>query len=167
MTSSDKTRSLEDLARSVSQWRNARKADRVVHCHGVFDLLHIGHIRYLERARQLGDMLVVTVTQDQYVNKGPHRPAFTESLRAEALAALDCVDLVAVNRWPTASEAIRLIGPNVFAKGAEFKGKPTPELLQEEQAVAEIGGEVSYIEDITSSSSSLINRYLDLFPEQT
>src|SRR4051794_11214252 len=68
---------------------------RVVHCHGVFDLLHPGHIRHLTEAKHMGDLLVVTITPDRYVNKGPHRPAFTESLRAEVLAALDVVDFVA------------------------------------------------------------------------
>src|SRR6058998_4306380 len=75
---------------------------RVVQCHGVFDLLHIGHIRHFEQARKLGDLLVVTVTPDRYVNKGAGRPAFPQSLRAEFLAALATIDYVAINKWPTA-----------------------------------------------------------------
>lgn len=62
---------------------------KIVHCHGVFDLLHIGHIRYFEQAKQMGDLLVVTLTPDRFVDKGPGRPAFTESLRAEAVASMD------------------------------------------------------------------------------
>src|SRR5262245_58630364 len=95
---------------------------RIVHCHGVFDLLHIGHIRHFEQARKLGDVLVVTLTPDRFVNKGINRPAFTESLRAEFLSSLRSVDYVAINRWPTAVETIRMLRPAVFAKGSEFRG---------------------------------------------
>jgi rfaE bifunctional protein nucleotidyltransferase chain/domain len=151
----------------ISLLEPVRPGKTVVLCHGVFDLIHIGHIRYLEQARKLGDILVVTLTQDQYVNKGPHRPAFTESVRAEVLAALNCVDYVAINRWPTAVETIHLLKPDIYAKGAEFRDKPTEELLQEQQAVEAVGGEMCFIEDITSSSSTLINRHLDVFPEET
>ena len=66
-----------------------KSGKKIVHCHGVFDLLHIGHIRHYEQAKQLGDLLVVTLTGDQYVNKGPNRPAFPQDLRAEAIAAAE------------------------------------------------------------------------------
>jgi len=69
----DKIRELEELAQILASLRAENK--KIVHCHGVFDLLHIGHIRYFEQARRLGDILVVTVTPDRYVDKGPHRPA--------------------------------------------------------------------------------------------
>ena len=91
---------------------------KMVLCHGVFDLLHIGHIRYFEEAKRLGDILVVTVTPDRYVNKGPHRPAFPERLRSEAIAALECVDYVAINAWPMAVETIRLLRPHLYVKGS-------------------------------------------------
>jgi rfaE bifunctional protein nucleotidyltransferase chain/domain len=137
----------------------------VVHCHGVFDLLHIGHIRYLQKARELGDLLVVTLTADRYVNKGPHRPAFPEQLRASALAALDCVDCVAVSDRPTATEAILELKPHIYAKGAEFRKQMTPELEREQQAAASVGTAVEFIEEITSSSSQLINQHLGLFSD--
>ena len=70
-----------------------REKKVVVHCHGVFDLLHIGHIKHFQQAKKLGDIVVVTLTPDRYVNKGPNRPCFTEKLRAEAIAALDVVAL--------------------------------------------------------------------------
>ena len=65
----DKIQDLDDLAITISKLRSSGKT--IVHCHGVFDLLHIGHIRHLERARRMGDVLVVTVTPDHFVNKGP------------------------------------------------------------------------------------------------
>src|SRR5437762_7877076 len=109
MASNGKVHALEDLAITLDRLRAAGK--RVVHCHGVFDLLHIGHVRHFEQAGQLGDVLVVTLTPDRFVNKGGGRPAFTETLRAEFVAALACVDYVAVNRWPSAVETIRLLRP--------------------------------------------------------
>jgi len=74
--------SLEELGSIISALKTRGK--RIVHCHGVFDLLHIGHIRYFEQAKILGDILVVTITPDIYVNKGPHRPIFTSRSRRRA-----------------------------------------------------------------------------------
>lgn len=156
-----KIKSLAELAELVQRERAAGRC--VVHCHGVFDLLHIGHIRYLQKARESGDLLIVTLTPDRYVNKGPHRPAFPEELRRDALAALDCIDYVAINEWPTAVEALRCLRPDVYAKGAEYRDAKTPELLAEEQAAAEFGCRVEFITEVTSSSSHLINNYLSLF----
>jgi rfaE bifunctional protein nucleotidyltransferase chain/domain len=157
--------SLEDLAAAIKPLRAA--GQRIVHCHGVFDLLHIGHVRHFEQARQFGDVLVVTLTPDRFVNKGVGRPAFTESLRAEFLAALGCVDYVAINRWPTAVEAIRLLRPNVFAKGSEFRGlnDTIGHVAQEAEAVREVGGEIAFTEDLVYSSSGLINQYLSPYPD--
>ncbi|MDP6506393.1 MAG: ATPase, T2SS/T4P/T4SS family, partial [Planctomycetota bacterium] len=144
-----------------------RGEKRIVHCHGVFDLLHIGHIRYLGQARALGDLLVVTATPDRFVNKGPGRPAFPENLRAEAMAALDCVDYVAINDWPTASETIAELRPHIYAKGAEYRDHKTPEILKEEEAARIAKTEIAFIEDITSSSSHLINQHLSPLSEET
>lgn len=167
MVGNEKIKTLDELIEILDRLRRKNQRKNVIHCHGVFDLLHIGHIRYLERAKNLADILVVTLTQDRYVNKGPHRPAFTESMRAEVLAALDCVDYVAVNKWATAVETIKLLRPNIYAKGAEYKDNRTEEILSEVAAVESVGCQIEYIEDITSSSSQLINRHLDIFPEKT
>lgn len=154
----------EELVRIVAEGR--RDAKTIVHCHGVFDLLHIGHIRYLQSARELGDLLVVTVTPDEYVNKGPHRPVFEEKLRAQSLAALDCVDYVSINRWPTATETLRRLQPHVYVKGAEYRGRKTPELMDEETEAAALGIRVEFIADVTSSSSALINSYFSPFADE-
>ncbi|MBI4596076.1 MAG: adenylyltransferase/cytidyltransferase family protein, partial [Candidatus Tectomicrobia bacterium] len=160
----DKIKSLEQLAKTITSLRAESK--KMVHCHGVFDLLHIGHIRHFEQAKKLGDTLVVTVTPDRYVNKGPHRPAFTEDLRAEAIAALDCVDYVAINNWPTAVETIKLLKPDIYAKGADYKDAAkdhTGKIIDEEAAVKAVGSKIAFTEDITFSSSSLINKHLPVF----
>lgn len=157
---------LQTIHNSLEELRAQGK--RIVLCHGVFDLLHIGHIRYLRGAKGQGDILVVTVTPDRFVDKGPGHPAFNEQLRLEAIAALDCVDFAAINEWPTAEQTLRLLKPHVYAKGAEFKnledstGKIGPEV-----AVAkEMGADIIFVEDIVFSSSNLINRYLSTFSEE-
>lgn len=158
-----KIRPIDDLPALLGATRGGRI---VVQCHGVFDLMHIGHIRHFQEARKHGDILVVTITPDRYVNKGPHRPAFTETLRAEAIAALDCVDYVAINRWPTAVQAIHLLRPNVYAKGSDYRDQAsdhTGGIALERQAVVECGGAIVFTDEITFSSSALLNRHMSAF----
>lgn len=161
-----KMKSLEDLAVTLATLRSA--GSRIVHCHGVFDLLHIGHIRHFEQARHMGDVLVVTVTPDRFVNKGPHRPVFNEALRAEAIAALDAVDFVAINQSPTAVEALEMLRPHVYVKGSDYRDAAadrTGGITAEENAVRAVGGHLAFTQDITFSSSSLINRHLAVLPK--
>src|SRR5690242_3644901 len=113
---------LDELATVLAALRAEGK--RIVHCHGVFGLLHIGHIRHFEAARRFGDVLVVTLALEIWVNKCPHRPASTEKLRSKTLASLECVDFVAVNRWPMAIETIKLLRPDFFVKGSEYRDAP-------------------------------------------
>ncbi len=164
---SHKIKQLDELAYIVASLKNQGK--KVVHCHGCFDLLHIGHIRYLGQARQMGDVLIVTITPDRYVDKGAHRPAFNEPLRAEAVASMHDVDYVAVNNWPTAEETLRLLRPDVYVKGSDFKdaaSDPTGKLAREEKVVEEIGAELAFTSDVVFSSTNLINRFLSTFPEE-
>src|SRR5262245_16781984 len=135
-----------------------RGGRKIVQCHGCFDLLHIGHIKHLQAARQMGDARVVTVTPDRFINKGPGRPVFTEWLRAEALAALDCVDLVVIAGAPTAVEAIRRFRPDYYVKGQEFESLPRwPARLQAEiDAVREVGGQVRFTHEEVFSSTALL-----------
>src|SRR5262249_51227663 len=140
----------------------------IIHCHGVFDLLHPGHIRHLAEAKRLGDILVVTVTEDTNVNKGPGRPAFNHSLRADSLAALADVDFVAINKHPTAAEAIRLLKPHVYVKGQDYEQRAddiTRGIYAEEQAIKEVGGKVHFTHDITFSSTNILNNYFGVYPE--
>jgi rfaE bifunctional protein nucleotidyltransferase chain/domain len=139
----------------------------VVQCDGIFDPLHIGHIKHLEQARKLGDALIVTVTPDRFVNRGPNRPIFPENLRAESVAALECVDFVAINDFPAAVEAIRRLRPNVFVRGSEYARNPflRQQASDEEQAVTSGGGRMSYTNEIRFSSSNLVNQHLSIFPK--
>ncbi len=146
-----------------------QQGDKVVLCHGVFDLLHIGHIRHLKAAREQGDCLIVTITPDQYVNKGPDRPAFHELLRAEAIAALDNVDYVAINAWPSAVNTIETLRPDVYVKGSDYED-PTQDstggIALERAAIEALGGKLIFTHEVQFSSSSMINKYLSpLAPE--
>jgi len=157
---------LDELASVLAGLRDKKK---VVLCHGVFDLLHLGHVRYFEEARKMGDVLVVTLTADAYVNRGPHRPAFTETLRAEMIAALACVDYVAINPQPTAVELIRKLKPHFYVKGPDYKDKSndlTGKINDEEDAVRSVGGQIAFTSGGTFSSSHLINRHVSVLPPE-
>ena len=150
---------LDEIAARLESLR--RVGQKIVQCHGCFDLLHIGHIRHLQAARAMGHALVVTVTADAHVDKGVGRPAFTEALRAEALAALECVDFVAVCNAPTAMEAIRLLKPDYYVKGqaGEDPAARGPKLRAEVATVQAMGGEVRFTREATFSSTALLNSY--------
>jgi len=168
-----KFESIDELARYIRNLHfvNGRKK-KVVLCHGVFDLLHIGHIRHFRQAKEMGDILVVVVSPDEYVEKGPERPAFNHHLRAEAINALDCVDYVAIDEWPTAVETIKLIRPDIFAKGPDYKGA-SGQVDTDRQVIESIGGRIAFTDGEKFSSTKLLGKlvlpgdlrqYLSRFP---
>ncbi|MDD4951391.1 MAG: PfkB family carbohydrate kinase [Desulfovibrionaceae bacterium] len=162
----EKICSIERLCRKLEAIRPGKS---IVHCHGVFDILHLGHIRHLRAAKAMGDVLVVTISPDRYVNKGPHRPVFSEPYRAEVLAALSEVDFVAVNEWPTAVETIKLLRPDFYVKGAEYSDAAkdiSGKIVEEEAAVRSVGGQLRFTNGITFSSSNLANRCFPALSEQ-
>ena len=162
-TANGKILTVDELATHVADLKQA--AQVVVHCHGVFDLLHPGHLNHLQQARSRGDILVVTLTPDRYVNKGPGRPVFNQRIRAETLAALECVDCVAINEWPTAVEVIEKIRPTYFAKGEEFADRQTDltgAISKEENAIKQVGGELLLTDGVAFSSSELLNKYYNV-----
>lgn len=161
-----KVKDLDELAEILGRLRQQGKT--IVLCHGVFDLIHPGHIRHFEAAKREGAVLVVTVTQDGFVNKGPGRPVFNQRLRAESLAALQAVDFVAINRWPSAVETIGLLKPHVYVKGGEYaapESDVTGMILQEEAAVKAVGGRIHFTNEITFSSTELLNTHFDVYPD--
>ncbi len=158
------------LAKTIRRIKKEHK--KIVLCHGVFDLIHPGHIRHLQSAKEFGDILVVTIIADKHVNKGPGRPIFHEDLRAEVIASLEFVDYVAIVNSETAKHAINLLIPDVYVKGAEHKNRRTNPLsqqqeLDEEKAIKAVDGLVQYTDDIVYSSSHLINQYLAVYPTRT
>ena len=112
---------------------------RLVVANGAFDMLHVGHVRYLAAARAAGDVLFVALNSDLSVrgSKGPQRPIVPEDERAEILSHLDCVDFIVLFDEPTVAEALRALRPHVHAKGTDY----TVESVPEREVVAEWGGE--------------------------
>jgi rfaE bifunctional protein kinase chain/domain/rfaE bifunctional protein nucleotidyltransferase chain/domain len=145
-------------AEATSTVRSAQQAGRtVVLCHGCFDIVHPGHIRHLQHAARLGDCLVVSITGDAMVDKGTGRPLIPQELRAESLAALDCVSLVVINQEPTALELLHMLRPDVYVKGREYEGNRDPRFQAEKEVVEQYGGRVVFTSgDVVFSSSALI-----------
>lgn len=143
------------LAQLAPLWREAGK--RVVLTNGCFDLLHVGHLRYLQEARRLGDILIVGVNSDESVRqiKGESRPIVPQQERAELIAGLECVDYVTIFEEPTAVELVQLIQPTYYAKGGDY----TEQDLPESEAVVAHGGFVVILPlQPERSTSALIER---------
>lgn len=156
--------SLEELGAKADTARQEGK--KVVLAHGVFDLVHMGHIRHLEGARREGDALFVTITADSFVNKGPGRPIFSQELRAEMLAAIACVDAVGINHSESSENVLQTVRPDIYVKGSDYENPEddiTGKIQKEKAVVEEHGGRMVITKDITFSSSSLINRYLEVY----
>jgi D-beta-D-heptose 7-phosphate kinase/D-beta-D-heptose 1-phosphate adenosyltransferase len=148
---SDKVLSRDELATRVAGIRVSRGP--VVFTNGVFDLLHVGHVRYLEFARSLGGMLVVGVNSDASVRqlaKGPERPIVPQADRAEVVAALGCVDFVCIFDEMRPDATILAIKPDVHVKSAQYR----PDELPEAAAVREVGGRVVIAPHVDGRSTS-------------
>jgi rfaE bifunctional protein nucleotidyltransferase chain/domain len=147
--------SLEEAGRRVAQLRAQGRS--IVLANGVFDLLHVGHLRYLEGAKALGDVLVVAINSDASTRayKGPGRPVIPQDERAELIAALACTDLVLVFDEPDVRGVIRALKPDVHAKGTDY----TPESIPERSEVEAYGGRVAVTGDPKDhSTTALVSR---------
>lgn len=146
------------IAEAVTAVRAAQAAgESVVMCHGCFDLVHPGHVRHLQQAARQGSRLLVTITSDAGVDKGGDRPLIPQELRAENLAALDCVDWVAVNTRPTAAEILAELKPDVYVKGREYEHNRDERFRLEKETVERCGGRVVLTSgDVVFSSTALI-----------
>lgn len=162
---------LLELSRITTRLKKAGK--KIVHCHGVFDLIHPGHIYHFRSAKKYGDILVITITADKFVKKGPGRPVFNEDLRSEVLAALSCIDFVSIVNSDSALLAIEKIRPDFYVKGPDYKHRtPNPllprKLGTESATVEKYGGKLVFTDDeIIFSSSHLLNQHFDAYPETT
>jgi rfaE bifunctional protein nucleotidyltransferase chain/domain len=142
------------LRQRVAEWRRA--GQRIVLANGCFDLLHVGHVRYLHAARELGDRLIVGVNSDDSVRalKGDSRPLMPADERAEILAALADVDAVVIFSERDVRPLIRELRPDIHAKGTDY----TPDTVPERDAVAEVGGRVAIVGDPKDHSATDIIR---------
>lgn len=163
----NKIKTLGELASILEDLR--KDGRKIVHCHGCFDLLHPGHLNHFRAARKKGNVLVVTLTKDEFVNKGPGRPVFNHNLRADSIAALEYVDYVAINEWPTAVETIKLLKPHFYVKGSDYTDRSkdlTEKIYEEEDAVKSVGGAIHFTDEVSFSSTSLINTFLSPYPQE-
>lgn len=155
-----------------------KNGKKIVHCHGCFDYLHYGHIKHFESAKKQGDILIVTVTPDCFVQKGPGRPFYNQELRLEFLSALETIDYVCLNKWETAIETIKLLKPDVYVKGKEVLNnkevdaidegtKKISNLAAEEEALKSVGGTLYLTDEVTFSSSSIINQITSAIPDDS
>ncbi len=162
-----KIKSEEELKKIFKNLR--QKTKKIVLCHGTFDLLHLGHINHLSDAKKLGDILVVSITRNEFVNKGPGRPFFNTTQRAEALSALECVDYILINSEYTSIKIIKSLKPHIYCKGPDYKDNSqdaTGEIKNEIKAIKSIGGKIEYTSSATFSSSNLINSFSENISNQ-
>lgn len=160
----EKIKGREELHRIIQDLKTEGK--RVVFTNGCFDLLHVGHIRYLEKARSLGDVLIVGLNTDRSVQtiKGPFRPILSEEERAEVLSGLWCVDYVTLFDEPTPLELIAFLRPDVLVKGGDWAKERTVG----REVVEESGGEVVILPFVQgASSSNIIETILKRYEKRT
>jgi rfaE bifunctional protein kinase chain/domain/rfaE bifunctional protein nucleotidyltransferase chain/domain len=148
-----KIKTVEELATLLGPHPRKQK---VIMCHGTFDLVHPGHVRHLIYAKSKADILVASLTSDEHIMKASHRPYVPEELRAMNLAALEMVDYVVIDRDPTPNRNITRLQPDFFAKGYEYSGGVNPRTREEIAALSSYGGEILFTPAVVVYSSSAI-----------
>ena len=163
-----KLKSLNFLKKFSKEKRDQGK--KVVLCHGVFDFPHLGHVKHFKAAKKLGDYLIVSITEDKYVNKGIDRPIYDENQRAEFISAFSHVDFVNVDKNFSATKIISRIKPNIYVKGQDYnlsrstfkqgvyQGDLTGNIFKEKLAVEKGGGKLEFTNEESFSSSKNINK---------
>ncbi|MBU1148218.1 MAG: adenylyltransferase/cytidyltransferase family protein [Candidatus Omnitrophica bacterium] len=167
MSTVRKNISFQDAPRIFAKLREEGK--KIVQCHGTFDLLHPGHIIHFEEANVLGDILVVTITAEKYVNKGLGRPYFNDELRVKYLSSLEYVDYVVVVPFPAACEAIECVRPHIYCKGKEYEIPQvdvTGNIYDDIRTVERLGGRVHYVGSVVFSSTRLLNSHFEVHPPE-
>ncbi|QQZ39506.1 adenylyltransferase/cytidyltransferase family protein [Pseudomonas sp. SK3(2021)] len=149
------------ILNSVKELQNVAKHYRdnglvVGLCHGCFDIVHPGHIHHLQRARTMVDRLFVSITADNFVNKGPDRPVFTDHKRAEFMASIRYCDHVIINNTATAEYMINTLRPDVYFKGADYSDGSDTRLQAERALVESAGGRMVLTDDAIFDSTSRI-----------
>ena len=160
----NKIKSFKELQNICNQKSNQKK--KIVLCHGVFDLLHIGHILHLQEAKNLGDILVVTITDQNKIFKGPGRPYFDNIERAKSLAALSFVDYVSISDYETGVQSIKIVKPSFYCKGQDYSKNSNDisgNILLEKKALEKIKGKIYITNQKQKSSSEILNNNTSLF----
>ena len=156
----DKIISKESFANIREHFRSEGK--KVVLCHGVFDLLHYGHIEHLQEAKNQGDILVVSVTTAKFVNKGPGRPYFSDPQRMYFLSSLEFVDYVILSESITVNDLIKFVQPDIYVKGQEYataENDLTGNISSEQATVELYSGRIYFTHGEVYSSTKLLNNF--------
>ena len=149
--------SLEELEKKI---KTIRKNSKIVLCHGVFDVIHSGHIEYFKEAKSLGDILIVTLTTDEFVNKGSNRPFYGIQQRLNVVSALSFVDYVAESKDISALNVLSKLKPNFYIKGKDYNNLNddiSGKIFKEKKIVEKYGGELIITKSKLHSSSKFIN----------
>ena len=145
-----------------------KKGKKIILCHGVFDLVHIGHISYFEDAKKNADILVVSLTPDKYIFKGPGRPYFNNEQRIKAISSLELVDYVILNNEADAINLIKKVKPHIYFKGKDYKDykkDTTGKIKLEENSVNSVGGKILFSNEAMFSSSKILNKFSNILDE--
>lgn len=147
----------ETIKKKISQLK--KKNFKIVMCHGVFDVIHYGHILHFEEAKKMGDKLIISITSDKFVKKGFNRPFFDLNVRMSTIAALGIVDYVVPSEYATSIKNIKLIKPDVYCKGPDYASNKdlTGNLGKELQVLKKNKGKLKFTSTKQYSSSSIIN----------
>ena len=145
---------LDQLNNRIEFLRSKNKNIKIVATNGCFDILHIGHVRSLQKAKSLGDILIVGLNSDSSVKKlkGKDRPINSEKNRAEILTALSCIDFVSIFNEDTAEKFLEIVKPNIYVKGGEYN----VDILPEAKIVKKYGGEIILFPMIPGLSTTMI-----------
>ena len=147
-----------DFDQAGKFFNKIRLNKKIIHCHGVFDLVHPGHIRHLSYCKSKADVLIVSITPDKFIKKGVYRPLVPEKIRANNLSVLELVDYVVIDKFKHPYNIIKKIKPHYFAKGNEYFNSPNPLTEKETQTLKKFGGKMLFTPgDVVFSSTKIIN----------
>lgn len=159
--------SKEEYSKEI-KFKLKEEKKKVVLCHGVFDLIHPGHIIHFEQAKNMGDILVVSITSERFVRKGPGRPYFNDDLRMKFLEAIEIIDYVMLSENDTVDDIVEIVEPDIYVKGDEYskpKNDLTGKISEEQELVEKHGGQIRFTSGQVFSSTRLINTALSGLPE--
>ena len=129
---------INNLKKIQTKLNKIRLKKKIVLCHGVFDLVHLGHIKHFKSAKKFGDFLIVSITTNKFINKGPGRPIFDQNQRLEYLKELKIIDEVIISNKESAEDVIKIVKPDFYVKGPDYKinSKDKTQNIKKEKTVS-------------------------------
>jgi len=146
--------------KNIAKLQKIRKKHKIILCHGVFDVMHLGHITHFRSAKKFGDILIVSLTKSKFIKKGPSRPLFNDTQRLEFLNSIQEVDYTYLCESESAEDAIRKLKPNFYVKGPDYKDNKkdkSKKIYIEKKLIENLGGKIIYTSDKKYSSTKIIN----------